>query len=180
MYIGLIGKAGSGKSTIARFLTEELGFDRVPFAGRLKAMARAFGLNEWHMNEGKEIPCDMLCGKTPREFMQWLGTEFGRKMIGEDVWLKRWQDDVAEIASDTFGPLKVVADDVRFQNECDLIRARGGIIIRVIRNGAGSKTGAGHDSERQELVPDFTIWNDGSITDLHEEVARVLRQVGAS
>lgn len=56
--IGLTGLAGAGKSTAARFLEEERGFSRVPFAGPLKRMALDLGFTEAEISTGKEQPCD--------------------------------------------------------------------------------------------------------------------------
>jgi hypothetical protein len=49
---------------------------QVKFAGPLKSMCMALGLTEAHI-EGhlKEVPCELLCGQTPRHAMQTLGTE---------------------------------------------------------------------------------------------------------
>lgn len=159
--IGLCGVAGSGKTTIAKHLVKHHGFVRLPFAGPLKAMAAAFGLGPRELaGDLKEVPSDLLCGRTPRQFMQLLGTEFGRELIGEDVWVRAWERALGDLASDGFRPLRVVADDMRFPNEAAAIRARGGVVIHLVREGAGSASGSGHSSERPELLGGVEVAND--------------------
>jgi hypothetical protein len=161
--IGLCGLAGSGKTTIANHLVQHHGFVRLPFAGPLKAMTAAFGLGPREMGgDLKEVPSDLLCGKTPRQFMQLLGTEFGRDLIGEDVWVRAWERALGEIAPDGFQPLRIVADDLRFENEAATIRKRGGSVVHLIRDGAGSATGGGHSSERPERLGGVKVVNDRS------------------
>lgn len=162
--IGLCGLAGSGKTTIANHLVEHHGFVRLPFAGPLKAMAVAFGLGPRELaGDLKEVPSDLLCGRTPRQFMQLLGTEFGRELIGEDVWVRAWERALGDLATDGFRPLRVVADDMRFPNEAAAIRARGGIVIHLVREGAGSASGGGHASERPELLGGIATVNTEAV-----------------
>lgn len=168
--IGFSGLAGAGKSTAARALRDERGFTVLPFAGPLKAMARAFGLTVAEMTLFKELPLERLNGKSPRQFMQLLGTEFGRNLIGPNVWVDAWRDGLGESAAEHFGDIFAVADDVRFENEAAAIRAEGGIVVRVGRAGAGSATGAAHASEAG-VVADVTLTNDG---DPEEFAAKVL------
>lgn len=185
MIIGLCGLAGSGKTTAARHLEAEHGFTVLPFAGPLKRMARAFGLTLREMaGDLKEAPCDALCGRTPRQFMQWLGTEFGRQMIGEDVWVNAWRRTVREAHMDAIADLcdedaraRIVADDVRFPNEAAAIRAMGGIVIRIERPGAGSSSGAGHASETQGFPADLVILNTGTEADLKRQIGGVARML---
>lgn len=159
--IGFTGLAGAGKSTAARILADHHGFIVLPFAGPLKAMARAFGLTAREMTIDKEVPLERLNGKSPRQFMQLLGTEFGRELIGPNVWLDAWRAGLGESAAEHFGDILVASDDVRFENEAAAVRAEGGIVVRIERDGAGSASGANHASEAG-VVPDITITNDGS------------------
>lgn len=177
MIIGLCGLAGSGKTTVARMLEAEFGFARVSFAGPLKDMTRALGLSLREMaGDLKEQPCDMLCGKTPRQFMQLLGTEFGRQMIGEDFWVEAWRAAVNRAHLDQIATAcapvaaRIVADDVRFANEAAAIRALGGRVIRIDRPGAGSASGAGHASERIDFAVDGVFSNAGGEAEFLEMV----------
>ena len=73
--IGLTGLGRkSGKSTAASVpVSSSTGSpqDRVSFAGPLKAMMAALGLSSEQIDGSlKETPCDLLCGKTPRQAMQ--------------------------------------------------------------------------------------------------------------
>lgn len=182
MIIGLSGLAGAGKTTAARILEEEAGYDIVPFAGPLKAMTRAFGLTAAEMaGELKESPCDALCGKTPRQFMQWLGTEFGRHMVGPDIWVNAWRRNVERAVEVQqmdrtcgYRGRLIVADDVRFDNEAAAIRAMGGRVIRIERPGAGSRSGAGHASELWRGTPDLVILNTGSEAELSHQIMAAL------
>lgn len=153
--IGLMGAAGSGKTTAAAYLAERFGFERVRFAGPLKDMLRAVGLGEDEIEGGsKETPSELLLGKTPRQAMQWLGTEWGRNLIGEDFWVNAWAARADRFPS-------VVAEDVRFPNEIGAIRSRGGIIIRIECPWAGSASGGRHASEQAPPDShDITIRND--------------------
>lgn len=164
MIIGLTGFAGSGKTTVARHLVTGHGFTLVKFAGPLKGMLRALALNDREI-EGdlKEVPSEKLNGRSPREAMQLLGTEWGRKYFGEDFWVKLGITTANGIVK--FGG-KAVLDDCRFPNEAEAIRQAGGYVIRIARQGVGPINA--HASDNQEIWPDWVIPNDYSIEELIE------------
>jgi hypothetical protein len=168
--IGITGLKGSGKSTLARHI-ESLGYKRIPFAETLKDMLKAFGLTGAQVTGSeKEIPCDILCGQTPRYAMQTLGTEWGRAHIGEQVWLRSWQHKMELAHRDG---RSVVVDDARFPNEAALVTALGGKMIRVTRPGCAVTA---HASENQilDLPVDVEIANTGTLDDLFAEFHRAI------
>jgi hypothetical protein len=158
--IGLSGVAGAGKSFAALHLTERRGFRRIRFAEPLKAMLRTLGCsNEELDGAAKEAPCPALCGRTPREAMQTLGTEWGRQLIHPDLWLEAWRRRVAAVAE--FAPAaQIVVDDVRFLNEAEAIWRLGGMIWRIDREGARGGAPA-HVSEAMPFGCDRRVWNAG-------------------
>lgn len=166
--IGLTGRIGSGKSTAANHLINVHGFTLVKFAGPLKNMMRALGLTEREI-EGdlKELPCDLLAGKTPRFAMQQLGTEFGRQMIAEDIWIRAWRAACERLPTGA----SVVADDVRYQNEADAVRAMGGTVVRLERD--TGQVGS-HASEALAFDADLTLRNDSTVAALLASVDRLI------
>lgn len=167
MIIGLTGLAGSGKSEVARVLTTKYQHKRHKFADPLKSMVRTllygagFNLVEVErMIEGdlKETEIEGL-GVTPRHLMITLGTEWGRNCVREDLWVTLWGMGIDSG--------KIVADDVRFPNEVDAIRARGGEIWKIVRPGVQAGT---HISEQLDVKPDRTIINNGSLDGLAHRV----------
>lgn len=170
--IAFTGLAGSGKSTAAAHLVANRGFVRVRFAGPLKAMMAALGLSEAEIDgDRKELPCELLGGKTPRWAMQTIGTEWGRKLIGDDLWTRAWQTAVDRVPAG----VPVVVDDCRFPNEGAAIRSLGGVAIRVERAGAG--TASVHESEAYQIPAVCTIENNGTPSDLYAEVDRAVRDI---
>ncbi|MEM9043527.1 MAG: deoxynucleotide monophosphate kinase [Pseudomonadota bacterium] len=172
------GKAGAGKSTAADALEHGLGFERVKFAGPLKAMLRAFyhecGVDDETIErkiEGdlKETPCELLGGKTPRFAMQTLGTEWGRDQISPTLWVDAWRSRVAEEL--LFGR-PVVCDDCRFPNECEAIEVLGGTIIEIVRPGVGDLLDVGGHVSESGVEPHETIINDESTQAMQSAVLR--------
>lgn len=171
--IGFCGLAGAGKSTAAQRLIGRHGFVRHRFAGPLKDMLRTLGLSEEQVDGGmKETPCALLGGKTPRWAMQALGTEWGRMCIDEGIWIRAW----AARAEASQQP--VVVDDVRFPNEVDAIKKRGGYLVRIV--GRGEAPGAGaHISELHPLDFDEEIENSGDIHELRSEIDALANRIKA-
>lgn len=161
--------AGGGKSTAAHYLVESYGYTLVKFAAPLKAMVRLLGLTDAHIEGGlKEVPCQLLCGKTPRHAMQTLGTEWGRDIIGADLWANAWRKMACDVL-DQGG--RVVCDDMRFANEEAVARRLGGIIIRL--GGRGGIDGE-HVSESYRPDADAVVWNSGDLASLHYGIDGVL------
>jgi hypothetical protein len=134
--IGFCGLAGHGKTTAARHLVSLSGLYavRLSFADPIRQMLLAMGLSADDMSDPrlKETPHLLLGGKTPRQAMQSLGTDWGRRMVADDLWLNlaRHRATSAMLT----GNLPVF-DDVRFDNEAAMIRALGGHVIRIYRPG---------------------------------------------
>lgn len=160
--VALTGRAGSGKSTAAAYLEERHGFVRTRFAGPLKAMLRTLyeaaqvltrdEIERRIEGDLKEVPDPLLRGKTPRQAMQFLGTEWGRDLIGTDFWTELWKSRLAN-------GINYVVEDCRFPNEAEAVRSVGGVIIEIECPWAGSATGAAHASENGGLETDFTVGN---------------------
>lgn len=168
--IALTGPAGSGKSTASKYLVEKYGYQLVKFAGPLKDMLRAIGLSEAQIEgELKEEPCEWLQGATPRHAMQTLGTEWGRKCMGEDFWTNLWRSRVDGALA--FGG-RVVVDDCRFPNEAAEVRKFGGVVWQLV--GRGGIAG-GHESEAGCGEADVQIRNIGGIDGLHHQLDAYLQ-----
>jgi len=165
--IGFTGKAGSGKTTAAKFLVEGRNFRVIKFAEPIKAMLRAIGL-EWRELEGdlKEAPCPILGGKTPRFAMQTLGTEWGRQTIYQDIWVEAW---AALVKKALDSGESIVCDDVRFPNEVATIKSLGGKIIDIVNPRAQDNVYA-HVSETEILDYDVRILNNGWTIELNEKI----------
>lgn len=178
--IGIAGRKGHGKDTVARML-QERGFTVQRFAGPLKAMLRAFykehGVDDATIErkiEGdlKEAPCPLLLGKTPRYAMQTLGTEWGRVCIHPDLWVRSLQARVAEQTA--------AVPDVRYPNECEAITESGGKVVRVMAHRrVPPDHHSAHTSETavDELPVDLEIANNGTVFELEKAVGVALERI---
>ena len=171
--IALSGVASSGKTTVAKELTK-FGYTRSKFSQILKNMLLQIpGVTE-EMTEGnqKELPQNIFGGKSPREVMQTLGTEWGRELVTNTIWLDSWQRSIG-------GLTNVVVEDLRFPNEAALVRKLGGEIWSIRRKGYENH---GHSSETEmvEIKPDIVIHNDGDINGLHHMLKSVLGELNPS
>lgn len=171
--IGLAGPKGAGKSYVAGLLQTHFRCCRIGFADPLKRMLMTLGLTRTQCYSAveKETPCDLLCGHTPRHAMQTLGTEWGRDMISNDIWVRatlfeiyrEFKNSPRERPTDRF-----VIEDVRFANEAKAIRLAGGHLWEVRR--PGRSYDPKHPSEAGlDVVFDQVVVNDGSRLDLKQK-----------
>ncbi|MBS7457687.1 adenylate kinase [Coralloluteibacterium stylophorae] len=160
--IGITGKARTGKDTLAEYLVSDHGYVRIGFADPIRefvAELTGFSVEQLMDSSLKEQPIDWLGGKSPRELMQTLGTEWGRQMVHEDLWLLVAHMRVR--AARQAGAPGVVISDVRFDNEAQFVQELGGRVVGLTR--AEAQSVSAHVSESgvaPELVSE-TFENDG-------------------
>ena len=141
MIIGVCGFIGSGKDTIADYLTNFHGFRRESFANSLKdAVANVFSWDrtmlEGRTKQAREWREQVdpwwaerlnMPDLTPRLMLQLWGTEVCRKGFHDDIWIASLENKLRTSTDD------IVISDCRFPNEIKSIRNAGGIVIRVKR-----------------------------------------------
>jgi hypothetical protein len=168
--IGICGYKGSGKSEVAKYLIRRHGYRRFPFAQTLKDMLRTLGLTDAQVDgDQKEVPCELLGGRTPRWAMQSLGTEWGRQCIDQDLWVRAWKRNVPQDRD-------VVVDDLRFLNEAKALVAVGAELWRIDRPGC-EPIGELHPSEAyvMQIPVHYTVFNaSNTISDLHISIESAL------
>ena len=176
--IGLAGRARSGKDTVASMITDQLRADHgerkggmlVSFADPIKNMIDAGFHPITDQYTGlKESPIPGI-GKSLRELYQTLGTEWGRQMVHPDIWVTLAMSEVNHYIQ----RMPVIITDVRFENEAQAIRERGGHLWHIERpNAPAANT---HISEQQQLMQpgDTIIDNSGTLADLRAVVDRQL------
>lgn len=130
--LGFAGKAHSGKDFSADHIIQEypnLKIAKVAFADAVRDMVRPiFDVDDIYRRGSKEDPIDGF-GVSLREILQSLGTDWGRHMISEDIWVKILDKRVAERYADYD---VVIVSDIRFDNERDYVINGGGKVIRIV------------------------------------------------
>lgn len=173
--IGLYSSAPqSGKTTTAEILVC-YDYRIVSFAEPLKKMTVQFLMGfGYSKGDAERIIKDknFVIGEVElrvRDIMQRLGTEWGRKAIHPDVWIKMWESKQRRL------PL-VVVDDMRFPNEYKAVKRQGGLLIRIERGKARSENREKHESEGalDNFEFDHVIYNNGSIPELEEKIVKVI------
>lgn len=154
--IGIAGPAGSGKTTAAEIMVQELGYQQYAFAEPMKEAMAILGLPEPGCVEDKEklIPGR---GYSWRLAAQTLATDWARK-LDPDFWVELAKTKLS-------GKQRVVIADVRFENEAAMIREAGGVVVHLLgRRRELEKECSGHVSEQGIgfEAGDISIWNDGS------------------
>jgi len=208
MIIGFVGFMSSGKGTCADYLVNKHGFVKESFANSVKdAVSVVFGWDRqllegdtdysrgwreradpwWSNRFGYEF--------TPRSALQLMGTEAGRDVFDENIW-------VYSMFRRMDHSKNYVIADVRFPNEIQKIKEDGGMIIRVKKgpdpiwylpamdvnrkldlNVMAENFPQVHYSEWAWIGSegiDYTINNDGSIEDLENEIEKLLPLCGLS
>lgn len=180
MIIGLTGYARVGKNEAANGLVP-LGWEIHAFADKLRevlytlnpmvepGVQRAFGteaqparlrdiIDQYDWNGYKQTPYN---GEI-RRLIQTMGTECGRGLLGQNVW-------VDATLKDYWASCQWIIPDVRFPNEVNAIEALGGTVIRVSKPGVGPLNN--HESETAlESSAFLDLSNDGSVDDLHTKM----------
>lgn len=158
LLVGLVAKARSGKDTVADRLVNKHNFYKGSFAIPVKEFAiRHFGLT----------PEELYGNKTEKS--RWIIQAIGngcREEFGKDIWVEKLLKTIAGVET-------VVISDVRYINEANCIKARGGYIIKIERPDAPQiEYGADHPSEMEmgSIIPNFSLHNDGSLHQLYTRV----------
>lgn len=176
----LIGKAGSGKDTVAEYLVSRYGFKRYAFADKMKEIAREL-FPEWFAGGGK-----------PRRLLQDLGTYL--RQIDQDVWINYLFSRIEREK-----PARVVISDCRYERELERAKSLGFVPVFVDcpeeirqrrlaeRDGEPmDREAANHPSESTIFPPlqpegrSFYVCNKGTFEELHRLVDMILDMCGVN
>lgn len=170
--VGLAGYARSGKDSAAKALISA-GYQRLALADLVRRALEA--INPWIPEVGMSLSdalnkytWDFLKSAYPgvRQLLQRCGTEAGRNLLGEDVWvnalLSRMEDGG-----------RYVVTDIRFRNEVAAVLRLGGQVVRITRPGRGPVNDHASEHDLDDVyLP--VVHNDGSLQHLQENLLMAL------
>lgn len=186
MIVGITGKIGSGKSTMANYLTSAHGYEEYSFAKPLKEIGRLFGFSDKQLygTQEQKLEIHPYWGISARYFLQKMGTDLFRDLLptvipeikkGDNtIWVELFKLKYKE------EPKLYVVSDVRFLDEAKIIKDLGGIIIRTERNNSVTSESGNEHLHKSELgiekiVPDYVVDNNLlSISDMQRVVDEIL------
>jgi hypothetical protein len=121
-----------------------------------------------HFGE-QDIKLDLSAPRSPRQIMQWWGTEYRRKQ-DPAYWTRRTSLCINHLLRTRLAS-RIVITDCRFNNEADTVRIdHDGEVWQVLRPGFEPHTGHASDVSGAELAPDRQIHNTGGPHQLFENV----------
>lgn len=190
MIIGLSGYSGSGKDTAADVLVEQCGFVKVAFADKLRSALYTLNpivvadqehhgmlpvnysgpvyrrlssiIDEYGWDGYKKSPFS----NEIRKLIQTFGTDIGRDMIGENVWVNATLESLPESGD-------IVITDIRFENEMNAVLSMpNSTVWRVVRPGSGPVNNHVSETSLDTKHFEVVLYNDGDIEEFRNNVYR--------
>ena len=190
MIIGISGKSGSGKSTIAKHLAQRYGYTEIGFADALKREVQeklprtlqayiqtVYPVTSHHLGYENLLHRLLYVQRDPvtRALLQEWGTDLRRAELPH-YWVRAWKERVWE------QDLNVVTPDCRFRNEMEAIKTEAlhgnpAQLWKVECPGHTSAEAEGHLSETE--MDSWSDWdqvfvNDSTVLDLYAKVDKVM------
>ena len=180
MLIGIIGPKGSGKSTLANIIQQKYNFELMSFASVVKDISSIiFGYDRellegetkesriWRETIDKDWSKLLNKDITPRITLQIIGTEFGRKILGQNIWIEVLKNKISKNKNKN-----IIISDIRYENEAQFIRDNKGILIRVSKSNLEFNLSETHSSEMElyNIKEDHSIENNGTIEQLEQQI----------
>ncbi len=160
MKILLIGKAGSGKSTVAKHLINKYHLKKYSLGDAVKSMTVDI-LNLCNIPVKLNDLYNTTKKKQYRKYMQQIGTDICQKYFGKTCWC-----DILKTKINNDRCTNFIIDDIRFKTEYNYWYDDDTISIKLIRNQAylynTHNAEAMHQSETEmeSIKCDYTINND--------------------
>lgn len=169
MLIGIIGKKESGKDTLGDYLVNNYQYQKYSFALPLKKVCKELFLldDEQLINHTLKETIDTRWGLSPRQMLQKVGTDLIRNNINENFWIlhfKFWYNNNKN---------NIVITDCRFQNEVNIIKELGGIVIKLNRNTERIDTHISEDIDKLTGF-DYTLDNNSTKEQLYKSIDTLL------
>ena len=162
MIVGIFGKKGHGKDTIADYLVQKYNFHKLTYAEPIKKICKdIFSLtNDQLTNHDLKERVDPRWGKSPREIMQLIGTDLFRKTFSDNIWVDILREKAKQLLLEG---KNIVISDIRHKNELEhLFTLSDNILIfNVIRNLENEKED-NHPTEQfhyEKDIPIYKIYN---------------------
>ncbi len=185
--IGLGGRLTSGKDTVSDHLVESGGWVKIgmsdalhkvlltidPFVEMPIQTNSGMGTRVVHYHTLFESVgyTDSKKNTEVRRLLQVIGTEVGRKMFGEDVWVDIAAHNAQALMDQGYN---VALTGIRFPNEVEAVHKLGGELWWVER--PGLELGAPGEHESEALTSDAfdrILSNDGTLEDLYGKIDRI-------
>jgi hypothetical protein len=162
--IGLVGYPSSGKDALASELCLWGGFTRYAFGDAVKSLLLATDKTYGNSLERLENWKRKGINET-RERLQRLGQTL--RDFDEDFWVKSMPETLAELA---------VVTDVRYDNELQWVKDKGGIVVAIHRPGYGPVNDHKSETNTTRLLDmaDTTLTNNGTIKELAARCRTIL------
>lgn len=178
--IGICGRKFNGKDTIADYLVKNYGFTKISIGDPLKhALQQVFSFSDEQLWGSQKETVDEFWNVTPRNMMQYFGTEcfrvkFGNDFphIGDNIWTMALHRKIESMLA--HGTNKIVIPDLRFPNEEVPIRDFNGTVIKVIRDNFPSHDTHVSENSLSAINADYVIHND-TFEQLYRDVDATMR-----
>lgn len=168
LFIGIAGRSGAGKDTLAERLVTRHGFVRLAIADPLKELTgRAFDLEREQLWGAGRNVVDTRWALTPRQLYQKVGDAL--RGCHPEALTRLW---LRAVEAHRAVGRHVVTPDIRLPAELDAVRAANGILWRVERPAQPLPPGGLHWTETAldaRADWDARLLNDGDINALWRE-----------
>ena len=164
MILLISGKQGSGKTTLANRLKEELSIMQIPVA-TFKFAAPLYEMHDACYRVLQKYGWDKQDDKKDGDLLQLLGTEWGRTHLDPDIWAKLTKNAVNVFlycCKDSFLPDKegvAIIDDARFENEVNIFNRKYTLTVRLNASAEDRKKRCEYWREKQDHPSEIGLDN---------------------